>query len=266
VTLNLSAIRAVLFDMDGVLYRGKQVLDGVHELLAFLDGRGVGYACITNNASMTPGQYEEKLAAMGVAMPARLVITSAIATASHLRGAYPAGTRVFVVGMRGLREALFADGHFVEDDHVPELVVQGADFQLTYDTLRKATLFIRGGASFVATNPDRTFPAEEGLIPGAGAVTAALIAATDVEPLVVGKPAPTMFHVAAAMLGAAPAATLVIGDRLDTDIGGAVAAGMPSALVLTGVSTRAEAEAGPVTPTAIFADLPALLAAWRAAG
>lgn len=261
-----STIRAVLFDMDGVLYRGKTALDGVHELLAFLAERGVGYACITNNASMTPGQYEEKLGAMGVAMPGGLVVTSAIATARHLRAAYPPGTRVFVVGMRGLREALFDDGHFVEDDHVPELVVQGADFELTYDTLRKATLFIRGGADFVATNPDRTFPAEEGLIPGAGAVTAALVAATDIAPLVVGKPAPTMFHVAAAMLGAPPAATLVIGDRLDTDIAGAEAAGMPSALVLTGVSGRAEAEAGPVRPTAIYADLPALLGAWRAAG
>lgn len=263
MTLNLSTIRAVLFDMDGVLYRGKQVLEGVAELLAFLEARGVGYACITNNASMTPGQYEEKLAEMGIAMPARLVVTSATATASYLRGAHPHGTRAFVVGMRGLREALFDDGHFVEDDHLPDLVVQGADFNLTYETLRKATLFIRGGASFVATNPDKTFPAEEGLIPGAGAITAALVAASDVQPLVIGKPAPTMFHVAAELLGSTSPATLVIGDRLDTDIGGAAAAGMPSALVLTGVSTRAEAEAGPITPAAIFADLPALLAAWR---
>jgi 4-nitrophenyl phosphatase len=258
-----NAIRAVLFDMDGVLYRGRQVLDGVHELLAYLDELGVGYACITNNASMTPGQYEEKLAAMGVAMPGERVVTSAIATARHLRAEHPRGTRVFIVGMRGLREALLDDGYFVEDQHLPELVVQGADFELTYETLRKATLFIRGGAAFVATNPDRTFPAEEGLIPGAGAITAAIVAATDTQPLVVGKPAPTMFYVAAAMLEAAPAATLVIGDRLDTDIAGAVAAGMPSALVLTGVSGRAEAETGPVRPTAIYADLPELLRAWR---
>ncbi len=260
-----SSIRGVLFDMDGVLYRGQQALGGVGELLAFLDERGVGYACVTNNASMTPAQYEAKLAAMGVAMPASRVVTSAIATGHHLRGAYPRGTRVFIVGMDGLREALLADGHFVEDDRRPEVVVQGADFALTYETLRRACLFIRGGAAFVATNPDRTFPSEEGLIPGAGAITAALVAATDVEPLVIGKPAPTMLRVAAAAIGAEPAATLVIGDRLDTDIAGAVAAGMPSALVLTGVSQRAEAEAGPVRPTAIFQDLPELLGAWRAA-
>lgn len=263
--ISFPTIKAVLFDMDGVLYRGRQRLDGVVELLAFLDGRGVRYACITNNASMTPEQYEEKLAAMGIAMPAARVVTSAIAAGMALRAEYPRGTRAFVVGMRGLRDALFADGHFVEDDVLPELVVQGADFELTYATLRRATLLIRGGARYVATNPDKTFPSEEGLIPGAGAIMAALAAATDVTPTVIGKPAPGMFHVAAAMLGAPPAETLTIGDRLDTDIAGAIAAAMPSALVLTGVSTRAEAEAGPTRPDAIFADLPDLLAAWRAA-
>lgn len=263
--ISFPTIQAVLFDMDGVLYRGKQMLAGVPELLAFLAERGIGYACITNNASLTPAQYEAKLAAMGINMPAERVLTSAIATSRALRASYPRGTRVYIVGMAGLRDALLHDGYFVEDDTAPELVVQGADFALTYATLRTATLLIRAGARYVATNPDRTFPAEEGLIPGAGAIMAALVAATDSQPLVIGKPAPTMFQVAAALLAVPPAAVLVIGDRLDTDIAGAAAAGMPSVLVLTGVSTRVEAEAGPMRPTAIYADLPALLAAWRAA-
>lgn len=256
-------IQAVLFDMDGVLYRGHQMLEGVPALLAFLEQRGITYACITNNASMTPQQYEEKLAKLGIQMPAGRVITSALATGRYLRAHHPRGTRVFVVGMDGLREAMFADGYFVEDDVLPELVVQGADFALTYEKLRKATLFIRGGASFIATNPDSTFPAEEGLIPGAGAITAALVAASAVQPLVIGKPAPTMFLLAAELLGVPPTASLVIGDRLDTDIGGAIAAGMPSVLVLTGVSGRSEAESGPFRPQLIVADLPALLAAWQ---
>jgi 4-nitrophenyl phosphatase len=261
--LQFSTIRAVLFDMDGVLYRGKQVLAGVPELLAFLDRQGLAYACITNNASLTPQQYEQKLAAMGVQIAGARVFTSAIVTGRYLRANYPCGTRVFIVGMAGLREALLGDDYFVEDDVLPELVVQGADFSLTYETLRKATLFIRGGASFIATNPDTTFPAEEGLIPGAGAITAALVAASDVHPLVIGKPAPTMFLVAAELLAVAPSATLVIGDRLDTDIAGARAAAMAAALVLTGVSRRTEAETGPLQPHAIFADLPALLEAWH---
>lgn len=261
--LDLSQIRAVLFDMDGVLYRGKQVLPGVHDLLTFLDARGIGYACITNNASMTPGQYEDKLAEMGVAMPTQRVLTSALVTARYLRGAYPHGTRVLVVGMRGLREAIFGDGHFVEDLSFPELVVQGVDFELTYTTLKDATSAIRRGARYVATNPDRTFPSEEGLVPGAGAIMAALVAATDVTPLVIGKPAPTMFLVAAEMLGVEPQHTLMIGDRLDTDIAGANSAGMPSALVLTGVSQREDVGLGPDLPAMIITDLPELLEAWR---
>jgi 4-nitrophenyl phosphatase len=261
--INLATIRAVLFDMDGVLYRGRQVLPGVHDLLAFLDGRGIGYACITNNASMTPEQYEAKLAEMGVAMPAARVLTSALATARHLRGVYPPGTRVLIVGMRGLREALLGDGHFVEDHVAPELVVQGANFELTYAILKEAALAIRGGARYVATNPDRTFPSEEGLIPGAGAIMAALVAATDATPLVIGKPAPTMFLVAAEMLGSDPQHTLMIGDRLDTDIAGANSAGMFSALALTGVSQREDVGVEPGSPDMIISGLPELLEAWR---
>jgi 4-nitrophenyl phosphatase len=223
----------------------------------------VGYACITNNASMTPEQYEQKLAAMGIAMPARLVLTSALASGRYLRASYPRGTRVLIVGMRGLREAVLADGHFVEDELRPELVVQGADFELTYATLKRATLAIRAGARYIATNPDRTFPAEEGLIPGAGAIMAAIVAATDVQPLVIGKPAPTMFLVAAEMLGVAPAAALMIGDRLDTDIAGANSAGMFSALALTGVSQREDVGVEPGSPDMIISGLPELLEAWR---
>lgn len=165
--MNLATIKTVLFDMDGVLYRGRQVLPGVSELLAFLAEQGIAAACITNNSSQTPQQYEQKLAAMKIAFPADRVITSALATRRYLEHAYPQATRVLIIGMDGLRAALLGDGYFVEDDETPELVVQGADFRVTYDRLRLATLAIRRGARFVATNPDRTFPAEEGLIPGA---------------------------------------------------------------------------------------------------
>lgn len=261
---SFNTIRAVLFDMDGVLYRGQTPLPGVSDLFQFLTEQQIAFACATNNASMTPQQYEAKLAAMGITLPASRVITSAQATARYLRDQYPSGTRVFVVGMQGLREALFTDGYFVEDDQSPDLVVQGADFTLTYDRLKRATLHIRRGARFISTNPDRTFPSEEGLIPGAGAVTAALSAATDVAPLVIGKPAPTMFLIGAALLGATPAQTLVVGDRLDTDVAGAIAANMPSVLVLTGVSTLAEATTGPIRPDLIVADLPELLNRWQA--
>lgn len=261
--LDLATIQAVLFDMDGVLYRGQQVMPGVHTLLAFLEAQGIRYACLTNNASMSPEQYEEKLGAMGIAIPAQLVLTSALVTGHYLRSAYPAGTRVMIVGMRGLHEALFADGYFIEDQTTPELLVQGADFELTYNKLKAATLAIRRGARYIATNPDRTFPAEEGLIPGAGAIMAAIVTATDTQPLVIGKPAPTMFLVAAEMLGVTPAQTLMIGDRLDTDIAGARAAGMCNALVLTGVSRREDLASEAIAPDMVIDGLPDLLAAWH---
>ncbi len=263
--LNFAAIRTLLLDMDGVLYRGEHVLPGVDDLLQFCRQRAVAVGCITNNATRTPAQYGTKLARMGIAIPAEHVLTSALATATYLRDHYPAGTSVYIVGMEGLHDALLHDGYFraATDDEQPTLVVQGLHTGFTYAHLRRATLAIRAGAHFIATNPDRTFPSEDGLTPGAGAVTAAIEAATDTTATVIGKPRPTMFTTATRMLGGDPATTLIIGDRLDTDIVGGQHAGLHTALVLTGVTTRATLAASPVQPDAVFADLPAVVHAWR---
>lgn len=261
--LALHDVTAVLFDMDGVLYRGSAALPGVAELLQLLDARGVAYACCTNNATLTAAQYEAKLAKMGIHMPAARVVTSSVATRRWLETQAPRGTGVFVVGMDGLRSALFDDGYFVEDDERPAFVVVGMDFEVTYRRLRKACLLIRAGARFIGTNPDTTFPAEDGIVPGCGALLALLRAGAETEPFVIGKPGPTMFHAAIQMLGADPARTLTIGDRLDTDIAGARAAGLASVLVLTGVTTREALERSPVQPDLVFDDLPALRAAWQ---
>lgn len=261
--LDLSVIKGALFDMDGVLYRGAQPLPGVNELLAFLDGRGIAYACVTNNAMRTPQQVATALQAMGLHIPADRIVTSAGATNIHLRAAAPRGTHIYAVGMAGLFEPLFGDGYFVQDERSPQYVVVGADFEVTYAKLRAACLAIRAGATFIGTNPDKTFPAEDGIVPGCGALLAALVAATDQEPLIIGKPAPAMFSAAIELLGATAATTLMVGDRYDTDIVGAARAGLPTAMVLTGVSDRAEAERGPIAPDAILADLPELLHRWR---
>lgn len=261
--LDLKAIRAVLFDMDGVLYRGRQPLPGVNELLAFLAARDIAYGCITNNAMRTPEQVAAGLQAMGLAIPAERILTSAIATNVYLRSIAPAGTTVYAIGMDGLFEPLFGDGYFVQQEQSPQYVVVGANFDLRYAHLRTACLAIRAGATFIGTNPDTTFPAEDGIVPGAGAILAALIAATGQQPTIIGKPEPGLFQAALALLGSTAATTLVIGDRYDTDIVGALRAGLPAAMVLTGVSTAAEAAQGPLQPSAIFSDLPAVLAAWR---
>ncbi len=260
--LNFSTIRTLLFDMDGVLYRGKQRLPGVHEVLAFCDQHAIAYACITNNATMTPGQYEEKLAAMDIQMSGTRVLTSALVTSRFLRSQYPRGTTVYAIGMRGLLEALFEDGYFVFQEHQPDLVVQGVDFELTYDKLKLGCLAIRAGARFIATNPDKTFPAEQGLVPGAGSIMAALQAATDVEPQVIGKPQPTMFQSALDLLDSKPEETVVVGDRLDTDIAGAQKANLRSVLLLSGVTQHTEVEDSVYQPDAVFAGLPEFLAAW----
>jgi 4-nitrophenyl phosphatase len=260
---DLNHYTAVLLDMDGVLYRGQMPLPGVNEMLAMFARRSITYACVTNNSTLTPEQYEAKLAAMGIAIPAARVITSSVATRRYLESQAPRGTPAFYIGMEGLREALYGDGYFVYDEHQPQMVVSGLDMGVTYAKLKIATLAIRAGARFVGTNPDLTLPTEEGLVPGAGAIQALLIAATGVTPLVIGKPEPTMLQAAIDILKANPQHTLVIGDRLDTDIAGAVAAGLASALVLTGVTTLADLEGSALQPGVIYAGLPELVAAWE---
>lgn len=261
--LNLRDYSAVVFDMDGVLYRGKLPLPGVADLLALLDERGVAYACATNNATMTPEEFSAKLAGMGITMTPERIITSPVATRRYLELRNPQGTPVYCIGMNGLRTAMFSDGYFVEDDAKPEYVVVGMDFQVTYPQLRRACLHIRAGATFIGTNPDTTFPAEDGIVPGCGALLALLQVGSERDPFVIGKPGPAIFEAAISILGADPLRTLTIGDRLDTDIAGARAAGLASALVLTGVSTAETLARSDVQPDAVFTDLPALTAAWR---
>jgi HAD superfamily hydrolase (TIGR01457 family) len=260
--LDLNHFTTALLDMDGVLYRGHAPLPGVNDLLALFARRDIAYACVTNNAMLTPQQYEARLAAMGITIPAAQVITSPVATRRYLEGQTQRGTPAYYVGMEGLRAALFDDGYFVLEEKTPRFVVVGLDMEMTYAKMRTACLAIRSGARFIGTNPDTTLPTEEGIVPGAGSLLALLKAATDVEPFVIGKPAPTMLHAAIDMLGADTAHTLMIGDRLDTDIAGAHAAGVASAMVLTGVSTREDLERSELQPDEVYAGLPELVAAW----
>ncbi len=265
MTLDLSTIRAVLFDMDGVLYRGERPLGGANDLLVFLEMQKIPYACITNNAMRTPAQFAAKVQAFGLRVPADHIVTSSVATNIYLRSVAPRGTSIYAIGMEGLFEPLFGDGYFVFDERAPRYVVVGADFELTYAKLRTACLAIRAGATFIGTNPDRTFPSEDGIVPGCGAILAALEAATDQEPIIIGKPEAAMFEAALKLFHTDPATTLIVGDRYDTDILGGARAGLKTALVLTGVSDAAEAQRGPLMPDAIIADLGELLHAWREA-
>ncbi|MEJ2208885.1 MAG: HAD-IIA family hydrolase [Anaerolineae bacterium] len=232
--------------------------------LDFLRQHEIGFMLATNNATRTPQQFVDKLAGMGVAVEPDEILTSALATASYLTGVAPPGARVFVVGQEGLRMALRqAEFELVEED--AEYVVAGMDFEICYPQLADATLQIRAGAKFIGTNPDKTFPSERGILPGAGSLLAFLEASTGVTPTIIGKPETAMMEQAMERLGAAPAAAAVLGDRLETDILAGQRAGMTNLLVLTGVTTKQMLAESEIRPDLVFDDVAHLHAAWKEA-
>jgi len=265
-SLEWGAIKGVICDMDGVLWRGETPLPGLHAFFALLEARQIGYVLATNNASKTPEQYVEKLARMGVTTTIEHVLNSATAAADYLATQAVPGAPVYPIGGPGIREALRLRGFTLTEGNRADYVVVGWDRDLTWQKLATATLLIRNGAGFIATNPDRTFPMENGLVPGNGAQVAALITATDVTPVLAGKPAPLLYERALARMGTSPEETLVIGDRLDTDILGGLRLGMPTALVLSGITQADELPASPIHPDVVFDDLAALVETWTLAG
>jgi len=267
----LTNIRALLFDMDGVLYVGNRALPGVAELFAWLAASGRSFLCVTNNAAMTSADFSAKLARMGVALEPEHILGSAEATAAWLATQapmQPSGKRgkVVVNGMAGIHAALAAyDFEVTTDPLEAEYVVSGINLNLTYEDLARCALAIRNGAQFIGTNPDLSLPTERGVVPGAGALLAAIEAATGVKPRIIGKPFAPMFELAMQRLGTTPAETMMVGDRYDTDIAGAQALGLATAGVLTGISAEEEFRSATPPLTLIAAGLPELLAQLRAA-
>lgn len=260
----LADIRNLLIDMDGVLYRGRTGLPGGPELIAFLRERGIPYLLVTNNSTLTPAQFVLRLGRMGIDVSQDLIMTSGVATSAYLATLAPPGTKVNVVGEPALIKELEGRG-FVIAGRDAEYVVCGWDKGINFDKLKTACLAIRDGATFIGTNADKTYPLEKDLIPGAGSILAFLVAATDVEPIVVGKPEPIMIEQSLRMLGARPEETAILGDRLDTDILGGHRAGILTIMLLTGISTEAEAAACDAPPDLVFDDLPTLISVWAEA-
>jgi 4-nitrophenyl phosphatase len=262
--LRLRSAKAFVFDMDGVLYRGNSPLPGVNDLLNALALREQGFMLATNNSMATPADYVAKLAAMGIDVPESSILTSAMATRDFLLETVGPDAGVFVIGMPALREQLFRDTALRPvqyGEEVPAAVVVGLDKGFTYEKLAMANEAIRAGARFVATNADATLPTEGGLIPGSGSLVAAVATTSGQRPTVIGKPEPLILEMALERLGADPATSVMVGDRLDTDVVAGERAGMLTVLVLTGVSTREEIATAPVIPDLVFTDLPALLEA-----
>ncbi|WP_432906024.1 HAD-IIA family hydrolase [Micromonospora matsumotoense] len=251
----------VVFDLDGVIYLIDRPIPGAVEALGALRAEGRSVAFATNNASRRSSEVADLLTGMGVPADPAEVLTSAAAAAELLRDRLPAGSAVLVVGAEALRAEIRAVGLTPVDraDAAPVAVVQGYGPQVGWADLAEASVAIRAGASWVATNTDRTLPSGRGPLPGNGSLVAALRHALDRAPdVVVGKPEPALFATAARRAGTGR--TLVVGDRLDTDIEGARRAGLDSLLVLTGVSDVPEllAAAEQRRPTHVAADLAGL--------
>jgi len=254
VTSRLNGIRGVLLDLDGVVYEGRNVIPEAPRFFERLRRAGWPLQFITNNSSATPGQFADRLSSMGISAAPGDVLTSAVATAAFLHKRSPNGGRAYVIGEQGLREAVSSAGFEIVEDR-PDYVLVGLDHGFDYHKLTVAIRGVLAGATFIGSNPDTTLPAEDGLIPGAGSFQAAIRAATGVAPIIIGKPEPTMMTMALERLGLAPEETAAIGDRLDTDILGGVRAGTPTVLVLTGISTREQAEQAEVKPIIVAENL-----------
>lgn len=256
----LTNITHLIIDMDGVLYLGDKPMRCLREFFDFLRAQRIHFILATNNSTRTPQAYVDKLAGMGVTVSPEEILVSGQATARFLRREYPHGTRVHVFGMPSLKQAMTEEGFILADDDV-QLVVASMDREITYDKLKRATLLIRGGARFIATNLDPTNPSEEGLLPGTGSMIAALATASETKPQAIGKPEPTMYQLGMEQMGAPPETTAAIGDRVDTDILGGKRAGLTTICVLSGSSDRSEAEA--IGTDFIFDDIAHLLETWK---
>ena len=261
----LEKLSHLLIDMDGVLWRGNKPLPGLTDFFCSLHQHRIEFMLVTNNSSRTSEYYAQRLSGFGVEITSSKIITSAQATASYLAERTDPDTPVYVIGEDGLRQSLIEGGfRLVSVEEQPRFVVVGWDRQLSYDKLAQATMHIRAGATFIATNPDRTWPGESSLLPGTGATVAALQAATDVQPIFIGKPSPLMLRIAMQRLGATASSTAMLGDRLETDILGGKNTNLATILVLSGISTVEDVAASSFQPDIVFDDIAALTYAWTA--
>lgn len=254
-------IDALVLDMDGVLWRGEEALPGMAEFFSAARIRGLPCALATNNSARTPESYVAKLAKLGVSdFPADRILTSGTVTLAHLKEHYPAGAGMHVLGGDGLRDLLSMAGFCLAEQDAAAVVV-GLDPKISYPKLTRAMRCLLEGADFIATNNDSSYPTPNGLAPGAGSLVAALAYASGREPTNVGKPAAPLFEAALSALGTSAARTLMIGDRLETDILGAANCGMPTALVMTGVTSPSRLEESNLRPDVVYDGLPELGAA-----
>ncbi len=258
ITSEKYGIRALILDMDGVLWRGEQLLGDLPAIFAEITKKGLKVLMASNNSTKSPAAYSNKIRSLGVPLEFWQLINSAEATADYLSQKFPQRGPVYVIGESGLMETLEAKGFEISEDKAIA-VIAGLDRKIDYRKIDIAANLITQGALFIGSNPDRTIPTPTGFSPGAGTMLAAIEAASYVKPTIIGKPQPAIFELAMKRLGTKPEETLMVGDRLETDITGGQNIGCRTALVLSGVSNLAEGQAWQPKIDFIVDDLSALI-------
>jgi len=242
--------RGFICDMDGVLYHGNRLLPGVKAFVAWLQREGKRFCFLTNSSERSPRELREKLARLGIEVEEGAFYTSALATASFLAGQCPGGS-AYVIGETGLTNALY-DAGFSMNEINPDYVIVGETKSYSFEKMTRAVHCVLQGARLIGTNPDLTDRFEEGIVPATQALVAPIELVTGKKAYYIGKPNPLMMRHALTQIGCSREETLVIGDRMDTDIVAGIEAGIDTLLVLSGVTSRAEMDRFPYRPAFVL--------------
>lgn len=243
---HIRAKTAFICDMDGVLYHGNRLLPGVREFVAWLEKEGKKYLFLTNSSERSPRELKEKLGRLGIEVAPDVFYTSALATAGFLASQCPGGS-AYVIGESGLTNALYDAGYSMNDVD-PDYVVVGETRAYSYDKITHAVSLVRKGARLIGTNPDLVGPVESGIVPATKALIAPIELATGVGAYFVGKPNPLIMRQGLKRVGCRREDTVIIGDRMDTDIVAGVEAEIETVLVLTGVTSADQVASYPYRP------------------
>lgn len=248
--LDMTKKKSYLLDMDGVLVRGSQPIPGAQQFIERLIAKDIRFAILTNNPMHTPRDLQFRLADVGLKVPDGCLFTSAMATAQFLNTQMPRGS-AFAIGETGLTTALHDVGYVLTDRN-PDYVVLGETTSYSFERISKAVRLVAAGARFIATNPDPSGPSEKGLEPACGAMAALIESATGVKPYFIGKPNPLMMRSALRFLEAHSEDTIMVGDRMDTDVVAGMESGTETILVLTGVTREEDVTRFPYRPTRVL--------------
>jgi 4-nitrophenyl phosphatase len=252
-------IKGILVDLDGTIYRGNRLIDGATKFLDWIRCRNIEYLLLTNNSTTTPEKIVNNLNFLGIQEMTSRIMTSALATAQYLLDIGAKNAKVFIIGENGLFQALIDQGFLITEEH-PDYVVVGLDRNVDMSKLSIGFTALLHGAKFILTNPDKILPVEGGVfVPGAGSISALLEYATGLSPIIIGKPHPLIYQIAARKLGYDPKELIIIGDSLETDIKGGQALGISTCLVITGVTSREQLDESNIKPDYVVNSLSDLI-------